>query len=173
MTTSHGAARKDGPPREPREQYQHRTAGLLRELGFAAEMNDPLPAANGVVHKVGVSARIAVAGVNVLWIAECKLWNWVVPKEKVSALEDIVNDLGADRGLLMSERDSSPERALVAVGNSILTIAWHLLSDPGACYTDLGPDWHDHLAPQRRKRQFITELERLSGMKVTVQEDAA
>lgn len=104
MTTSHGAARKDGPPRKPREQYQHRTAGLLRELGFAAEMNDPLPAANGVVHKVGVSARIAVAGVNVLWIAGCKLWNRAVPKEKVSALEDIVNDLGADRGLLMSEK---------------------------------------------------------------------
>jgi hypothetical protein len=32
---------------------------------------------------------------------------------------------------------------LVAVGNSILTIAWHLLSDSGAHFTDLGPDWHD------------------------------
>jgi transposase len=65
------------------------------------------------------------------------------------------------------------KRALVAVGNSILTIAWHLLSDPGARYTDLGPNWHDRLAPQRRKRQLIAELERLSGMKVTLQEDTA
>jgi transposase len=64
------------------------------------------------------------------------------------------------------------KRALVAVGNSILTIAWHLLSDPGARYADLGPDWHDRLAPQRRKRQLITELERLSGMKVTLQDAA-
>jgi transposase len=60
------------------------------------------------------------------------------------------------------------KRALVAVGNSILTIAWHLLSDPGAHFTDLGPTWHDHLAPQRRKRQLIAELKRLSGMKVTL-----
>ena len=39
------------------------------------------------------------------------------------------------------------KRALVAVGNSILTICWHLLSDPAAHFTDLGPDWHDRLAP--------------------------
>ena len=64
------------------------------------------------------------------------------------------------------------KRALVAVGNSILTICWHLLSDPAAHFTDLGPDWHDRLAPQRRKRQLIAELERLSGKKVTLNDAA-
>jgi transposase len=52
-------------------------------------------------------------------------------------------------------------------------IAWHLLSDPGARFADLGPDWHDRLAPIRRKRQLIAELERLSGKKVVFQEEAA
>jgi transposase len=60
------------------------------------------------------------------------------------------------------------KRALAAVGNSLLTICWHLLSGPGAHYAGLGPDWHDRLAPPRRKRQLIAELERLSGMKVTL-----
>jgi transposase len=64
------------------------------------------------------------------------------------------------------------KRALVAVGNSILVIAWHLLSDPAAHFTDLGPDWHDRLAPLRRKRQLIAELERLSGKKVTLHDAA-
>jgi transposase len=64
------------------------------------------------------------------------------------------------------------KRALVAVGNSILVIAWHLLSDPAAHFTDLGPDWHDRLAPLRRKRQLIAELERLSGKKVTLHDTA-
>jgi len=63
-------------------------------------------------------------------------------------------------------------RAVVATGNSLLTIIWHLLSDPEARFTDPGPDWHDRLAPLRRKRQLIAELERLSGKKVTL-EDAA
>jgi hypothetical protein len=85
------------------EKYQHDTAHLLRELGFTTKVNDPLQGPNSVVHRVDVSARITVAGVAVLWIVECKLWNSRVPKEKVSALKDIVNDLAADRGLLMSE----------------------------------------------------------------------
>jgi transposase len=70
-------------------------------------------------------------------------------------------------------RRRGKQHALVAVGNSILTIAYHLLSDPGARFSDLGPDWHDRLAPVRRKRQLINELERLSGKKVLLQEAAA
>jgi len=70
-------------------------------------------------------------------------------------------------------RRRGKQRALVAVGNSILTIAYYLLSDPDARFTDLGPDWHDRIAPIRRKRQLISELERLSGKKVLLQEEAA
>ena len=72
----------------------------------------------------------------------------------------------------LTRRRGKP-RALVAIGNSILVIAWHLLSDPDAHFTDLGPGWHDGLAPLRRKRQLVAELERLSGKKVLLQEATA
>ena len=72
----------------------------------------------------------------------------------------------------LARRRGKP-RALVAVGNSILIIAWHLLPDPDARFTDLGPNWHDRLAPLRRKRQLVAELERLSGKKVLLQETTA
>ena len=58
------------------------------------------------------------------------------------------------------------------IGYGAYTITWHLLSDPAARFTDLGPDWHDRLAPLRRKRQLIAELERLSGKKVTLHDAA-
>jgi transposase len=60
------------------------------------------------------------------------------------------------------------QRALVAVGNSILTIVYHLLSDPDARFVDLGADFHDRSHPEHRTRQLIRELERLSGQKVTL-----
>jgi transposase len=63
------------------------------------------------------------------------------------------------------------KRALVAVGNSILTIAYHLLSDPHAHFADLGVDYHDRLVPERRRRHLIRELERLSGKEVTLYEE--
>jgi transposase len=70
-------------------------------------------------------------------------------------------------------RRRGKQRALAAVGASLLVITYHLLPDPAARFTGLGPDWHDRIAPLRRKRQLITELERLSGKKVLLQEAAA
>lgn len=104
---------------KPWEQYQHRTAELLGQLGFTTKVNDPLHAPNGVVHRVDVSARMTVAGVSMLWVAECKLWNRAVTKEKVSALKDIVNDLGADRGLLISEKGFQSGAVRLAAAKNI------------------------------------------------------
>jgi transposase len=61
------------------------------------------------------------------------------------------------------------KKAVVAVGRSILVIIWHLLSDPDARYTDLGPDFFDRRHdPERRKRAHIHQLEAL-GYRVTLQ----
>src|SRR5262249_32681800 len=85
------------------EQYQHQTAELLRELGFTADVNHSLHEPNGAKHAVDVSARRTIAGISLLWVVECKLWNTRVPIEKVAALKGIVDSVGADRGLLMWE----------------------------------------------------------------------
>jgi hypothetical protein len=86
------------------QEYQHQAAGLLRELGFTADVDVKLIEPNGTVHAIDVVARRTVAGVEVLWIVECKLWNTNVPKEKVLTLQSIVTNLGADRGVLISEK---------------------------------------------------------------------
>jgi transposase len=66
-------------------------------------------------------------------------------------------------------RRRGKQRALVAVGNSVLTTVWHLLSDPDARYRDLGPDfYHSHLNHQRHERNLVRQLEHLTGKKVTL-----
>ena len=60
-------------------------------------------------------------------------------------------------------------KALVATGNSILTIYHALLSDPAASYRDLGPGYYDQRAGTRRQaRNHLKSLERL-GYKVTLE----
>jgi Restriction endonuclease len=100
-----GGTRKGGRVRlvKPWEQYQCDAAALLRELGFSTQVNASLAEPNGAVHAIDVVGRRTVAGVDLLWIVECKYWNKPVPIEKVLALRSLVLDLGADRGLLMSE----------------------------------------------------------------------
>lgn len=66
-------------------------------------------------------------------------------------------------------RRRGAKRAIVALGRSILVIAWHLLSDPDAQFHDLGPGFYAaRIDPERRQRSHIRQLE-APGYKVTVQ----
>jgi transposase len=56
------------------------------------------------------------------------------------------------------------------VGNSVLTIVWHLLADPQARYRDLGPDFYwSKVNQRRRERDLVRQLEYLTGKKVILQ----
>ena len=70
-------------------------------------------------------------------------------------------------------RRRGKKRAIVAVGNSVLTIVWHLLSDPDARFHDLGSDYYEsRINKQRRQRDLVRRLEHLTGQKVILQPGA-
>ena len=61
------------------------------------------------------------------------------------------------------------KKALVATGNSVLTIVHALLADPAARYPDPGADYYEQRMHTRRQaRNHVKSLERL-GYKVTIQ----
>ena len=61
------------------------------------------------------------------------------------------------------------KKALVATGNSMLTIVHALLSDPAARYNDLGADYYEsRMHTRRQARNHVRSLERL-GYQVTIQ----
>ncbi len=64
-------------------------------------------------------------------------------------------------------------KAKCAVARSILIIIWHLLADPAARYTDLGPDWHQRKGDRDRKiRTHLRQLQAL-GLNVEITGTAA
>ena len=67
-------------------------------------------------------------------------------------------------------RRRGKKRAIVAVGNSMLTIIWHLLADPDARYHDLGPGYYESkINKQRRQRDLVRQLEHLTDRNVILQ----
>jgi transposase len=67
-------------------------------------------------------------------------------------------------------RRRGKRRAIVAVGNSVLTIIWHVLADPDASYHDLGPGYYEsRINSQRRQRTLIRQPGQLTGQKVALQ----
>jgi transposase len=66
-------------------------------------------------------------------------------------------------------RRRGTNKAIVAVGRSILVIVWHLLADPNLRYHDLGAGFYDsRVNAERAKRNHVRQLEAL-GYKVTLE----
>jgi transposase len=78
-------------------------------------------------------------------------------------------------------RRMAPQKAVVASGNAVLTVIWHLLADPEAHFRDLGPDYYDsRINKDRKVRNLARHLQALTGQtilvrdgKVTVEPEAA
>lgn len=82
--------------------YQEQTAVFFRSLGLEAETDVTVQGVR-TKHDVDVLVKSHHAGFEVTWIVECKHWNAKVSKLHVLALREIVNDTGADRGILLAE----------------------------------------------------------------------
>ena len=84
------------------QQYQEDAAALFRSLGLDATTDERLDGVRGA-HNIDVVVRSRRAGLEQLWVVECKWRRRRVEKLHVTALVEIVRDVGADRGVLLSE----------------------------------------------------------------------
>lgn len=84
------------------QEYQEEAAALFRSLGLEATTDERLDGVRGR-HDVDVVVRSRRAGLELFWVVECKRRRRPVEKLHVTALAEIVRDLGADRGVLLSE----------------------------------------------------------------------
>jgi hypothetical protein len=82
--------------------YQEEAAEFFRSLGLSAETDVTLQGVR-TTHDVDVVVRSKHVGFEVLWLVECKHWKSSVSKLHVLGLRAIVNDIGADRGILLCE----------------------------------------------------------------------
>lgn len=113
-------------------EYQEETAKFFRSLGMSAVVEQEMQGARGV-HKVDVAVVGSHLGISFTWIVECKDWKSNVPKEKVAALTNIVQDLGADRGFLLSEKGFQSGAIRMAERSNITLTS---LADLGAAVGD-------------------------------------
>jgi transposase len=66
------------------------------------------------------------------------------------------------------------QKAIVATGNTILVIVYHLLSDPTARFRDLGADhFATRIDHQRRARNLATQLQAITGQKIEIRDGKA
>jgi transposase len=75
--------------------------------------------------------------------------------------------LGERHGRIARRRGKT--KAQVAIARSILVIIWHLLADPAARFTDLGPGYHQARTDKDKKiKNHIRQIEALLGHPITI-----
>jgi hypothetical protein len=89
------------------KDYEERTAKLFRNLGCLVELGATVRGARAK-HKVDVWIRFRRFGIEAKWVLDCKFWRTRVTKEKILALRAVVDDVGADRGVLVSQKGFQP-----------------------------------------------------------------
>ncbi|CAH6918965.1 Restriction endonuclease [Vibrio chagasii] len=84
------------------KDYQEEAAEFFRSMGLEAKTDQRV---NGVRthHDIDVLVTSHHAGFDVTWVVECKHWKKPISKLHVLALREIVSEVGADRGILLSE----------------------------------------------------------------------
>ncbi len=87
---------------EPWKKYQEDAAAYFRSLGLNAETDVKVKGAR-TSHDVDVLVTSHYVGFDIKWVVECKCWKTPVNKLHVLGLREIVSDVGADRGILLSE----------------------------------------------------------------------
>lgn len=82
--------------------FQEKIAQHFRTLGVQAETNKTIKGIR-TEHDLDVYVTSKYLGTNIKWVIEAKYWQTKVPKEKVLALRTIVDDIGADKGFIISQ----------------------------------------------------------------------
>lgn len=108
------------PPRPRWEEYQDEVSVFLSQMGFDVTVDETIRGARAE-HKIDVTARMSIAGLDQCWLIECKSWKRRVPKERVLTFLGVVEDIGADRGLLFSE-SGFQAGAVYAAQNTNITL---------------------------------------------------
>jgi restriction system protein len=124
--------------------YQERAADIFRAHGMDANVEERVTGARGQ-HDVDVVVRTSRAGIEQLWVIECKWWRRSVSKLHVAALASVVQDVGADRGILLSETGFQAGAIRLASLSNITLTSLTELKD-GMCLhestvVEAGPGW--------------------------------
>jgi hypothetical protein len=82
---------------------------------------------------------------------------------------------GALRSFLGARyRRRGKQKAIVATGNSVLTVIYHLLLDSDATFCDLGAGYYEsRVNKHRRARDLATQLQALTGQHIVIRDGKA
>lgn len=102
-------------------EYQNAVANFFRDRSCTVKVGAEIEGARGT-HEIDVYVTFTQHGIECRWAIECKLWKDKVKKRNVMEFKGVVDDIGADRGIMFSEKGFQRGARKVARHTNILLI---------------------------------------------------
>lgn len=109
-------------------EFQELIAEHFRSLGAMAKTNVSLDGVR-TQHDIDVLVVTKFLGADIKWVVEAKYWKSNVPKEKVLALRTVVDEVGADKGFLISAKGFQSGAMEAALKTNIQLVTFEELKE--------------------------------------------
>jgi len=111
------------PPKNWKE-LQNNVCDILNECGYLAESPKKIPTARTEVLEVDVYAEDNSIPKQII-VCECKHWNKKLPQSVVHTFRAQINDIGADQGLLISQKGFQAGAISAAKYSNCTLLTWN------------------------------------------------
>ncbi len=113
----------ESTPPDDWQSFQQRVAQILYESKFVVKVEPRLRGSRGAV-EVDVYARDETSTPPMTYIVECKWWKKRVSQSVVHSFRAVVDDLGANIGIIVSQRGFNKGCYEAANNTNILLLTW-------------------------------------------------
>jgi len=110
------------------KDLQDRVAEILGEIGYETDTEKVIKTVRGTA-KVDVFAADKTQSPNIVYLCECKHWESFVPKTIIHAFRTVVQDFGANYGIVISKRGFQKGAYETAKNTNIKLVDWFSFQD--------------------------------------------
>jgi len=96
---------------------------IMKESGFIADSEKDIETVRGIVN-IDVYAEDTSQKPKMIYLCECKFWQKAIPKSVVHSFRTVVNDFGANWGLIISSHGFQSGTFSAAANTNIRLLAW-------------------------------------------------
>ena len=96
---------------------------IMKESGLIAESEKDIETVRGIVN-IDVYAEDTSQRPKTIYLCECKFWQKAIPKSVVHSFRTVVNDFGANWGLIISSHGFQSGTFAAAANTNIRLLTW-------------------------------------------------
>lgn len=102
---------------------QIQVAKIMKESGFIVDSEKDIETVRGIVN-IDVYAEDTSQKPKTIYLCECKFWQKAIPKSIVHSFRSVVNDFGANWGLIISSHGFQSGTFAAAANSNIRLLTW-------------------------------------------------